>query len=109
MPSAPPFVQFDSSGLRPESMFTFMAVTLGFLLMIWLVNQRTRPVGTTLILLGVFVEILAVGYGMIGVPSVMMVIPALTKIGFLLVVGGVASSLLAACPVLPERKETDHV
>ena len=98
MPSTPPFVQFDSSGMRPESMFTFMAVTLGFLLAIWLVNRRTRPVGTTLILLGVFVEILAVGYGMIGVPSVIMVIPALTKIGFLLVVGGVAFEFACRLP-----------
>ena len=109
MPPNQPFVQFDSSGMRPESMFTFIAFTAGFLLVAWLVNKRSRPLGVSLIMWGIMVEILAVGYGMISVPSVVLVTPALTKIGFLLVLGGIAASLFASCPVPPEHKEADHV
>ena len=110
MPPNQPFVQFEmSQSMRVESMFSFVGFTLVFLLVTWLVDDRRRSLGTKLILWGIFVEILAVGYGMAGNPAVIMVTPALTKIGFLLVLGGVGSSLLTAGSVSPESKDADHV
>jgi len=96
--------------VQPEHLAAYVALTLGFLFIGWLVNKSTRTTGTNLILLGILVVILACGYAIIGHPALMLVTPALTKIGFLLVLGGLACSLLAACPVpQPATKEADHV
>ena len=95
--------------MQPEHVATYIAFTVGFLFLAWFLNMRTRPLGTTLILWGILVVILASGYALIGVPAVMMVTPALTKIGFVLVLGGVAWSLLATCPNPTATKEADHV
>ena len=54
--------------------------------------------------------ILSCGYALLGAPPMMMVTPALTKIGFLLVLGGLAWSLLGSCcPNQPASKVADHV
>jgi len=95
--------------IRPEHVFGFLALTFLFLLISWLVDHWARPLGTSLIFWGVLVVILSCGYAMIGVPPMMMLTPAMTKIGFLLVLGGVAWSLLASCPKPPTNKEADHV
>lgn len=110
MPPNQPFVQFEmSQQMRVESTYAFVIFTFVFLAVIGLMNLRSRPLGTNLVLWGIFVEILAVGYVMAGNPAVVMVTPALTKIGLLLVLGGVASSLLSAGPVPAASKEADHV
>jgi len=107
MPGVPPFGPVDS-GLRTENMLTFIAFTLAFLFVAWLVIHPVRPVGFNLVVLGILVTILSIGYGMIAAPGVMMAVPSLTKIGFLLVLGGLTSVLLATSPAKQERREADY-
>ena len=96
--------------VRPEHVFGYIAFTVVFLLVAWLVHFRAVPLGTSLVFWGVLVVVLSCGYALLGVPPMMLVTPALTKIGFLLVLGGVAWSLLrACCPNQPANKEADHV
>jgi heme A synthase len=97
------------SQMTPEHVFSFIALTFVFLLVAWLLALRARPLGANLIWWGILVVILSCGYAMIGVPSMMTVTPALTRIGFLLVLGGVAWSLLASSPKQSANKETNHV
>ncbi len=94
---------------QPEDFVAYIAFTAGFLVLLWLINRGTRPLGSSLILWGILVVILSCGYGLIGVPSMAVLTAALMKIGFLLVLGGVAWSLLAACAHSPAIKEVDHV
>lgn len=108
MHSMPLFAQMDEFRMHPEHVFTYVSFTIGVLFLAWLVDARTRPLGTTFILWGILVVILSCGYGLIGIPTALMMTPALTKIGFLLVLGGIAWSLLAACPSPKATKEADH-
>lgn len=94
---------------RPEEYAGYIVFTLAFFVFLWFFNRATRPLGTNLVLWGILAVILSCGYGLIGVPSLMNVTPALAKIGFLLVLGGVAWSLLAACPSPSATKEANHV
>ena len=94
--------------VQPEHYAAYIVFTLAFLVFIWLLNRWTRPLGTNLVLWGILAVVLSCGYGLIGAPSLMIVTPALTKIGFLLVLGGVAWSLLASCPIPTATKEADH-
>jgi hypothetical protein len=107
--SDPPPKEHAMPHSQPEDFVAYIAFTAGFLFLIWLVNKRTRPLGTNLILWGISVVILSCGYGLIGVPPMIVLTAALMKIGFLLVLGGVAWSLLAACPSQSASKEADHV
>jgi hypothetical protein len=95
--------------VQPEHVALYIVFTLVFFFFVWLLNRWPRPLGTNLVLWGILTVILSCGYGLIGVPSLMIVTPALTKIGFLLVLGGVAWSLLAACPSSSATKEASHV
>ena len=105
------FGQMSTFQTRPEHVMTYIGLTLVFLFTVWLFDTKTRPLGSTLIVWGILVATLAGGYALIGVPTMMMVVPALTKIGFMLVLGGVAWSLLLAPAILTVTpvKESDHV
>jgi len=103
------FAVLSESRLRPEDVFTYMAFTLGFVFLVWLVDNRKRPLGTTFVLWGILVVVLSCGYGLIGDPTAMIITPGLAKIGFLLVLGGIAWSFLPPCPSLPATKEVEHV
>lgn len=94
---------------RPEEYVGYIVFTLAFLGFVWFLNRAARPIGTNLVLWGILAVILSCGYGLIGVPSLMVGAPALAKIGFLLVLGGVAWSLLAAGPSPSVGKEVNHV
>ena len=109
MPSATLLAQMNAFDLRSEHVTAYVFITLGFLVLAWIIKKWTHPLGTCLILWGILVTILSCGYGLIGVPTVMMLAPALAKIGFLLVLGGVAWSLLAVCAHSTATKEADHV
>jgi uncharacterized membrane protein len=95
--------------MRPENVLSFVGFTFVFLLVLWLADDRNRALKEKLILWGIFVEILAIGYGLIGVPGVIIATPALTRIGFLLVIGGVAASFLSNDPAPTANKEANHV
>lgn len=109
MPHEQMLAQLPSFRLEPEHIVTYVLFTLAFLFLAWLLDKRTRPIGTSLILWGVLLVVLACGYGLIGVPTVMMLTPALAKVGMMLVLGGTAWSLLAACPASTAAKEAEHV
>jgi hypothetical protein len=102
-------VQMNAFNASPEDVFGYVALTLVFLLVAWLVHFRALPLGTSFIFWGMLVVILSCGYALLGAPPMMMVTPVLTKIGFVLVLGGVAWSLLASCPKQSASKEADHV
>ena len=88
----------------------YIAFTVAFFFLAWLLDSRARPLGTNLIFWGILVVILSCGYTLLGVPQMTMVAPGLTKIGFLLVLGGLAWSLLGSCcSNQPASKEADHV
>jgi hypothetical protein len=99
----------DAFRMQPEHVFAYFGVTMAFLFLLWLTDTSSRPLGTTLILWGLLVVIASCGYGLIGVPTMMVLTPALMKLGFLLVLGGLAWSLLTACPKPSESEEADHV
>ncbi len=103
-------VQMNAFEVAPGHVFGFVAFTVLFLLIAGLVHFRATPLGTSLVFWGILVVILSCGYALLGVPQMTMVTPSLTKIGFLLVLGGVVWSLLGACcPNQPASKEVDHV
>lgn len=106
-----PFAQISPFEMRPEHVMTYIGLTSVFLFAIWLYDTKTRPLGTTLIVWGILVATLAGGYALIAVPTMMVFTPALTKIGFILVLGGIAWSLLLAPanPVATPDKESNHV
>jgi len=96
--------------VAPGHVFGYIAFTVVFLLVAGLVQLRALPLGASLVFWGILVVILSCGYALLGVPSMILVTPALTKIGFLLVLGGVVWSLLGSCcPNRPANKEADHV
>ncbi len=105
----PPFAQMNAFRMEPEHFAAYVGLTVAFLFVAWIVDKPKRPLGTSLILWGIQVVILSCGYALIGVPTLAFVTPALTKIGFLLALGGVAWSLLAVCPNMSPTKETDDV
>lgn len=92
--------------LRPENVIAYILMTLAFLFVLWLVDHRTRPLGSTFVLWGILVVILSCGYGLIGIPTLVTITPTLSKIGFLMVLGGMAWTFLVP-PSSP--KESDHV
>ena len=92
----------------PEHFAAYVIFTLGFLFFCWFFDKGSRPLGARLVLWGVLTVILSCGYGLIGAAALMIVTPALTKIGFLLVLGGVVASVLGACPNATAAKEANH-
>ena len=102
--------QMNAFDVMPGHVFGYIAFTVVFLLVAGLVHFRAPPLGTSLVFWGILVVILSCGYSLLGVPTMMMVTPALTKIGFLLVLGGVVWSVFGTCcPNQPVSKEADHV
>ena len=103
MPSMLAFAQMDTFRMRPESLLTYVALTVIFLFLMWLTDARSRPLGATLIIWGILVAVLASGYAILGDPAVVVAIPNLMKIGFLLVLGGLAWCVLtpASGPLNP--------
>ena len=87
--------------MQPEHTVLYIALTLAFLFLVWFFDKSTRSLGATLVLWGILLVILSCGYGLINVPPMVVLTPGLMKVGFLLVLGGLASSLLASCPARP--------
>jgi hypothetical protein len=84
-------------------------MTLVFLFALWLIDHRSRPLGSIFVLWGILVVILSCGYGMIGIPTLITIIPTLSKIGFLMVLGGMVWTFLAQGSSSSSTKESDHV
>jgi hypothetical protein len=86
----------------------FGVVTLAFLFLVWLFDKRSRQPGANIVLLGVLVVVLSCCYAFIGDPTLATLTPELSKVGFVLVLGGLAWSLIASCPNRSAIKEGDH-
>lgn len=97
MSSALLVAQFRSSYLEPPNVFAFIGFTLVFLLMFWLFDRPAR-LATTMIAWGILLVLLSVAYVMTGIPPVVEVTAILTKIGFMLVLGGIVLCLLLNLP-----------
>jgi len=54
---------------------------------------------------GILVAVFSGGYGLIGIPSAMIITPLLGKISFLLVLSGVSLSALDALSKSPARSD----
>lgn len=101
------FAQIES--LRPEYIVVYIGFTLVFLFLAWLVDCRHRPFGQVLVLWGILVAVFSSGYGLIGIPSAMVVTPLLGKISFLLVLSGVSLCALESLPKSSaNRDEVKH-
>lgn len=92
----------------PEHFFAYLGLTAAFLFLVWLLDITKRPLGTMLVMLGVGAIILAIGYGLVNAPPVVMLASALVKAGFVLVLGGVGCCALERCASTPASKEADH-
>lgn len=95
--------------MQPEAVASIVAATVVFLLVFWLFDRATSSPSTTFIAWGILVAILSVAYSVTSVPSVMLVAPTLAKIGFLLVLGGLARSLISSQGLSSESKKGGHV
>jgi hypothetical protein len=95
MPLPPILAQIH--GLEPsvESVFGFVVPTIAFLLLCGAVLRWGRTQASRLLLLGLLVAVLSVGYGaLIAMPTVAILAPGLMKIAIILILGGVACSVL---------------
>ncbi len=108
MHSMPLLAQIPMFRMEPEHVIAYISFTLFFLFMVWLVDTG-RPDGRTYVLWGILLMMLSCGYGLIGIPTTAIATTALQKVSFLLVLGGMAVSLLSASPTTPTKKEADHV
>ena len=97
------FAQIES--FRPEYMFAYISFSLVFLFLTWLVDSNHRPFGQVLVLWGILVAVFSGGYGLIGIPSALVITPLLGKISFLLVLSGVSLCALDALSKSPARSD----
>ena len=107
MPPQLLIAQMDPFRMQPEHVIAYVCCTCVFLFLVWLVDTR-RPPGTTFVLWGILLVVLSCGYALIGIPTTVMVIPALQKTGVLLVLAGIAQSLIHSVPASARDKELDH-
>ena len=104
----PLLAQMTMFEMQPEHVIAYILFTLFFLFLMWLVDTG-RPDGRTYVLWGILLAILSSGYGLISTPATTILTPALQKISFLLVLGGIAVSLLSQPSTTAVKKEADHV
>ena len=104
----PLIAQMPMFHVQDEHVIGYISFTLFFLFMVWLVDTG-RPDGRTYVLWGILLMMLSCGYGLIGIPTATLATTALQKVSFLLVLGGMAISLLPAPITNPKQKESDHV
>jgi hypothetical protein len=105
MPLAPILAQMDGRIPSVESVFGFMLPTIAFLLLCGAVLRWGRRQASKLLALGILVAVLSVGYGaMIATPMVAILAPGLMKIAIILILGGVACSVL---PILRGSSTTE--
>jgi heme A synthase len=78
-----------------ESVFGFVVSTIVFLLLCWAVLRWGRTQASKLLVLGILFAVVSVGYGaLIAMPTVAILAPGLMKIAIILILGGVACSVL---------------
>ncbi len=104
----PLLAQMPMFRMEPEHVIAYISFTLFFLFMVWLVDTG-RQDGRTYVLWGILLLMLSCGYGLIGIPTTAIATAAIQKVSFLLVLGGMAISLLPAPATISTKKEDDHV
>jgi hypothetical protein len=89
----PLFAQMPSAPPDDHSLVAFVLLTVIFLVLVAIILQVVQSYETKLILLGLVCAVTATGYVSL-VPAAGMLAPVLMKIGVLLVLGGLACSLM---------------
>ena len=92
MPLSPILAQFRTG---EDTIVGFVVLTIAFLLLCGGVFRWGRTLAFRLLALGLLVAVISVGYGtVISMPTVTVLAPGLMKIAVILVLGGVACSVL---------------
>lgn len=90
------FEQIPALSPTPEMIIGFILITLGFLvvstLVVWLVKGREAK----FVLLGLVVSVAAIGYASIVSGGAVVIAPMMMRIGFILVLAGIACGLLSS-------------
>jgi hypothetical protein len=113
MPLPPILAQMYGPEPHVESVLGFVLLTIAFLLLCGGVLRWGRTQASRLLLLGLLVAVVSVGYGaMIAMPTVAVLAPGLMKIAIILILGGVACSVLpilrGASATEPSNSEQPH-
>lgn len=88
-----------------EAMLTYVIITFFYLALVTLIALVVTNIGRRLILLGLLTVVASIGFGIVDVPSGAMVAPTMTKLGSLMVFGGVVYWLLPSmCDSEPSGK-----
>ena len=85
--------QIPATPAADTAVVTFILLTVVFLMLVALILQVVPSYDTKLILLGLICAVTATGYISL-IPAAITLAPGLMKIGVLLVLGGLACSLL---------------
>jgi hypothetical protein len=91
-----------------ESLIWFVFSTIAFLLLCGGVFRWSRTAASKLIALGILVAVVSVGYGVMP-PTVIPLSAGLMKIAIILVLGGVACSVLSSLPATDTTKAKEPV
>ena len=108
MHSMPLLAQMPMFRMEEGHVIAYISFTLFFLFLVWLVDTG-RPDGRTYVLWGILLMMLSCGYGLIETPTTAIVTSGLQKVSVVLVLGGIAVSLLSAPSAPSVKKESDHV
>ena len=88
--------------IGPELFLWFCFLTVAFLVLCGIVLRASRTVGSRLIALGILAAVASIGYGgFITSPTIIPLASGMMKIAVMLVLAGVA------CSVLPALSSTD--
>jgi len=80
--------------LHPGALAIYVLLTAAFLAVAFVILLKVSSYEAKLIFLGLLVVVVAIGYGAFLVPGVALA-PSLVKIGVILVLGGIAISVLS--------------
>jgi len=80
--------------LHPAAIAIYLLLTAAFLAVAFVILRKVSSYEAKLILLGLLVVVVAIGYGAFLAPT-MALAPSLVKIGVILVLGGIAISVLS--------------
>ena len=111
----PLFVEMNLIEPRPEIIALFLCSTIAFFALCGGVFRWSRTDASKMIALGILVAVVSVVYGALVIsPTIVALSTGLMKIAFVLVLGGVACSVLSTLGGSPatdttKPKETVHV
>jgi hypothetical protein len=107
MPIHPLFAQMPGQLTQPETLVWFIFSTIAFLAICGGILRWNANIASKMIAVGILVAVLSVGYGGFLFPATIIVVSSgLMKIAVILVLGGVACSVLPALTGSPSTDTT---